>query len=328
MFNFIRQALGPRRLSATQSISSQATLGEFSVIVGKGSEEKTITIPNAARKACSFIREVLVNGAKIPNADPVIFQTIMDSLDPGSLFDKMRASTPNPLERLLSGSGNDQLLNFVKGWHIAHGLGLIDLQNRIVDMYRELYQQYLHDRLYIVPTPEVFEYLHDRVGHHSPAEKFLIDFYGGLYRYCDPSAVKELLPLPDEIAQPIIERWESTAQLGASADRIVRNSLRFKMDKSDRIVRHGTLAVVPPTESRSASPAIQPAESVQSKRTRTMSEPILTSLLSKSPSSRKNRVRISVPGIESVNGQREVLVEPTLVPKLMKSTGAESIKPP
>ncbi|KAF2240948.1 hypothetical protein BU26DRAFT_511762 [Trematosphaeria pertusa] len=308
MFEFLRDAFSASPDSETLSLSSNTIEGGVDVTVGRTGCAQLIHLPPVVRRACPFLREI-DHGSAIPDVDPVLFQIVVDYLDSRTLLDKMNPASTCVLGKLADGS--KMTLEFAKAWHLGHALGLPELQNKLVDVFREAYVQLQHDRIQLVPDAAPFTLLRDYIGYHTPAEKFLVDFYAGLYRYDKAFSMEKLRGVPKDIADYIMNRWSLLADLGNPADRIINNDPNFKVRMAEHPELRAKLRIVPPPSWPPLTPPTTPKQA--------------SAVLAKSPSTHQLRVRIAIPGVESVTGEPEVLVEPDLVPSLATSLGA---KPP
>jgi hypothetical protein len=299
------------------------------VRVGRLPHACSVHIPRSALKACPVLRARLVQGYKVMNADPVVFEIILDYLDCSSLLGLLRPSARSPLTQLTGSSG--KMLKLAKAWHLADMLDDMQLQNKLVDTYRVLYLELLNAREKIPLEHEPFVYLQDSIGTHTKIEKFIIDFFAGLTRYtCDFSA-EELLPFRHDIAQSLKLRRAQLVVQKRSGDMIASGSTCFHVSKLDK-TRHATLHVIIPTR----VPSGTDLNSLSSQRgcsASTLSSSVYPPGMPRAPISatslicgRGHRVRLSLPGITSITGQPEVLVSRTMMHAL-QSTFGTAIRP-
>lgn len=221
--------------------SSSAGSKEIHIYVGKSTAEQVIRIPTAALKGCTFFRENLVNGCSIPYVDPRIFKAVVNYLDSQGILGMVK-STSAAFEPIVL--GEDVMLKFAKTWQLAHELDLPELQNKLIDIFRVFYPQLRQDKIILAPSAAAFTWLRDTVGHHSRAEKFLVDFYAGLHVDDKRFTRLKVSHLPDDVAKFIFERREFLVW-NKKDDRILNGSSEFKVHKNEPNVRLGIQVVAP-----------------------------------------------------------------------------------
>lgn len=192
------------------------------VKVSRGDRKAIIHIPHAAMSACAFFHTYLVHGSHIKNAEPEIFQIIVDYLS---------NEAPVTVETLSAGKPDESVLfTFAKAWQLGHELDIPDFQNALIDELRVLYATLLEDRVRVTPSLKPFIWLRDYVGYHTTAEKFLVDFYAGLICFDRTMPGSKLTKyVTDDIAHYIKLRWDVLRELGSESDRILTNAEEFKV---------------------------------------------------------------------------------------------------
>ncbi|KAF1836737.1 hypothetical protein BDW02DRAFT_614377 [Decorospora gaudefroyi] len=326
MLNFLKMALGPRpTLDRRSSSSSALSNGSgLDIRVGKPPHARPLNISRSALKACPVLRARLGQGSTIMNADPVVFEIILDYLDSSGFLEMVRPNSQNPLEYLIGGS--DMMLKLAKAWHIADMLDLMHLQNKLVDTYRILYLKLLNSRIRMPLDREPFTYLRNHMGTHTKLEKFLIDIYAGLARYDGNFSVEELDDLPNDIAQSLKQRRAQLVVQGNFDDRIAIGDACFKVSKSDE-TRRTSLHVTPPPPLRSTSNgSLRPQSGYTVSTVCSMHSPPLSPPTTPISSTSMgyiggHRVRLSLSGITSISGQPDVLVSPSALPAVWSTFG-------
>ncbi|CAO2654624.1 Nn.00g113570.m01.CDS01 [Neocucurbitaria sp. VM-36] len=230
----------------------------------------------------------------------------------------------NPLQQLIGSS--DQMLKFVKAWHLGDMLDLIVLQNEIVDTFSTFYEKLLRDRVRMPLCHEPFEYLRDHIGNHTKAEIFLIDFYAGLARYGGLFRAEELRQIPKDICQTLRQRRVYFAALDSYRDSIIRGHGRYKVNMWDETQRT-FLHILPPPRPRTEF--LSDASFLRPPCRRAFSLSTLTSILfppsptpPNSPTQplpqttcrRSYQVSRSLPIMTNMNERLEALSERVLVP--------------
>ncbi|ORY18353.1 hypothetical protein BCR34DRAFT_610357 [Clohesyomyces aquaticus] len=289
----------------------------MNVKVGPRGHEQTIHIPGQALQSCPFLRQHVVEGSAITNIDPIIFKILIQYLDNGFGLSDL-AEQPRIM------------LSFAKAWHLAKAIELPVLQNRLTDFFRGAYLNHLHTRSDIQPDPEAFAYLRDFVGYYSEAEKFMIDFHAGLCHLKDESDLYfELVSLPQDIIESIVYRRRRIIASGGVEDRIMDRPYHFHVSESAVTDNPWALRIVPPPESSSfvLSPskaqlvrvAHQPGQRPSAQRSTSWS------------SSLRKKILVCLPGLSSVSGEAEVVVEPQRLPEvivnLQRATAPQRIAP-
>ncbi|KAF1841277.1 uncharacterized protein K460DRAFT_399091 [Cucurbitaria berberidis CBS 394.84] len=329
MLNFLKVAFGPgpnpeRQLSTDSFTSSTESLD---IRVGKPPHARAVHIPQCALRACTTLRQQCGQGSTIINADPIVFEVILEYLDGNGLFGKMRPYGQNPLEQLVGGS--DQMLKLVKAWHLAEMLNLPHLQNKLIDTFRVLYAGLLKSRIRMPLCPEPFVYLRNHMSYHTKVEKFLVDFYAGLARFGEDFRAEEFQAIPKDIAQHLRHRRAYLVKQGRYGDRIARGDSDFNVSKSDdtqRTMLQVSPSLVPPTESilvRPSSRRAFSASTLPSMRPRSPIPPSSPRLHGQQNSqNRGHRTRLSLPSITNVTGHPEIFVPRGLIHTLQSTQGA------
>ncbi|CAE7199406.1 hypothetical protein CFE70_007881 [Pyrenophora teres f. teres 0-1] len=330
MLKLLKTAVGANRSSASSTTSNGDGI---EVRVGRPNA-RTLTISRSALKSSSVLRRTMVQGCHILNADPIVFAVILEYLESRRILERIRSGTRNPLAQLTT--GNDMLCKLAKAWHIANMLQLPQLQNKLVDTFRETYMHHLksHTRLRVEPEP--FVYLATYLGTFSKIEKFIIDFYTGLSRFGGEFTEEELEPLPRGIATTLRHRRERFVAQGFLGDLIASNNECFDVTGSEYIL-HLPLQVAlpyvqPSTSSIASAPSARRGISISSitsffsSSSNRTNAPPSTGLPPPPPRGTRHRVRLFIPGITTLNGQSEVLVSRTAMPGIQPTFG-ESVHP-
>jgi len=310
------------------------------VRVGRPPFVRTLTIPCSALRASPALQRTVVQGCHILNADPVVFVIILEYLDSRRILARLRIGTQNPLAKLAIGS--DMMHKLAKAWHIADMLQLPQLQNKLVATFREIYLHHLKSQIRIRVELESFEYLKNHLGTHTSIEKFIIEFYAGLAQFGGDFSAEELEPLPRGLAALLKQRREQFVAQKFTRDLIASRIECFNMTGSENTQRHPFQVVMPAVQALSNR-----NDTAQSRR-RGFSVSSITSFFSSSSNSpklppstdltrstdlihsnshkRDHHVRVSLPGITSLNGQPEILAAGALMP-VLQSTFGVAIRP-
>ncbi|KAF7680645.1 hypothetical protein GT037_002296 [Alternaria burnsii] len=112
------------------------------------------------------------------------------------------------------------MLKLAKAWHLADMLDDMQLQNKLIDVYRILYLELLNANTKIPLDYEAFVYLEFNLGTHTKMEKFMIDFFAGLSRYTGDFSAQELLPLRPDVSRALKLRRAQLVVQGRFVDLI------------------------------------------------------------------------------------------------------------
>ncbi|KAF7442149.1 hypothetical protein Ptr902_13049 [Pyrenophora tritici-repentis] len=165
-------------------------------------------------------------------------------------MERIRPGTRNPLTQLIT--GDERLCKLAKAWHIGDMIQLPQLQNKLLDMFREVYVQHLKTHTRVPPQAEPFAYLAMYLGTFSKIERFLIDFYAGLSRFGGEFTDEELEHFPYGIAIALKHRRDRFVIQGWLGDLIANNSDYCHITCSEH-VNHLPLQVALPYAQRSNS---------------------------------------------------------------------------
>lgn len=264
-----------------------------------------------------MLRANIVRGCHILNADPFVFEVILEYLESRRGLNRLRWISHNPLTKLALGTG--MILRLVKAWHIAHMLDNIVLQNKLVDTFREAYLHCLESSNRISIESEPFMYLQDHLGTHTKIEKFIIDFYAGVARIGDDFSDEELQPLSQDIARTLKHRRTQLVVRGSTDDLIANHDDCFNVNVLDQTIR-SQLQVVRPYVHASVSTSIVQQQS-RCGLSASPTSPSPTTMTTFEPNGTDHHVRLSLPGITSINGQADILVSRTLLPVLQSNFG-------
>jgi len=229
-----------------------------------------------------------------------------------------------------------------KAWHIADMLQLPQLQNKLVATFRETYLHQLKYHIRIRVELEPFEYLKNHMGTHTSIEKFIIEFYAGLAQFGGDFSAEELEPLSCGLAASLKQRREQFVAQKSTRDLIANHIECFNMTGSEDRQRLPFQVVLPTVET------LNSRDDAAQSRQRGFSISSIASFFSSSSNSPKpppstdltrstdlthytshgrcHRVRLSLPGITSLNGQPEILAVGALLP-VLQSTFGVAIRP-
>lgn len=227
------------------------TTNGLHIQVGRSLDAQTIHIPKSVIDSCPALKDFLVPGCRIVNADPAVFTIIIEHMQSIVSFGLISFSAPGHLHELTL--SNVPLLNFAKAWHIGDMLRMPDLQNNIIKVYSTHYTKCLDDDLNLsLPPgpidPQPFAYLRDNIGFHTKAERFLIDFYAGLVKDHPKLKRDDYKFLSTDIALLIKDRWKQlrgrrdSTQATLSNDRIIARDRCFKANTNEMVI-HSSLQV-------------------------------------------------------------------------------------
>ncbi|KAH7395001.1 hypothetical protein DE146DRAFT_737171 [Phaeosphaeria sp. MPI-PUGE-AT-0046c] len=264
MITYMRENLSPQAIWTRQiSTGSFTDINGIHVQIGKRPYDRTFRISQAVLKAVPILQSQLCDGAKIYNADPDVFEVVLQYSERNRFLAQMRLGARNPLEQLVGGT--DPMLNLAKAWHLGQMLHLLQMQNNLIDIFSVIYRQLLNTRAQMKPSSEPFRYLRDHVGYFTKCEKFLIDFYAGLATNREAFEVKELESLPYEIASALRSRRAYILIHQGREDRILQGNKCFKVSPTDN-TRRVSLQVVSPsaasTKDAPIAPQVQPDRAV------------------------------------------------------------------
>ncbi|KAF2121341.1 hypothetical protein BDV96DRAFT_594551 [Lophiotrema nucula] len=300
MFDKMRRVFDPNNDDHQRSPSG--TRG-IKIKVGSNGEEEEVHVSSHALKMCPILRNNVQQGSLISNANPVVFRILIEYLNNGRGLERLTARP-------------DTMMAFAQAWHLAKAIGLPNIQDKLIGVFRNKYCQLLQDRVPIQPNQEPIAYLRDHVGYHTPAEKFIVDFYAGLCRWTDDIS-GQTQGLSTDTAKHITDRWDTIMRTNGTNDRITAGSHSFQAKPNSLLDNKWTLRITTPSSSRPNSPS--PSE-------RALVAPPRSPLAGRRPllprsgsSSFADRIRMFIPGLSSISGEPEVLVEPNQLPTAIET---------
>lgn len=285
----------------------------ITVQIGRSPRARTVLVSQAALKACSALKDQIYDGAVIINTDPIVFEIVLEYLEQSGLFEKLRITSRNPLEKLVGSS--DMMLKFAKAWHLADALDLPQMQNKLIEIFSTCYSHFLQKGIRVPLCPEPFNYLRNLIGYYTKGEKFIIDFIAGLSQCSGGFSAEELRTLPVDVAQEVQLRRANLVTSGMFYDRIARGDPCFKVTKYDRN-QQIRLHILSHVESPSRA-VVQNSRSIHSwGRSISSRSSVVASQSSQSPTgAHRHRPRLSLPGIAVVTSPSRT-VSQTLRPAL------------
>lgn len=222
---------------------SRAPTGDIDVQIGRPPNARIIRISQAALMAVRILRRELCDGAKILNADPDVFEIVLQYIGQNKFLAHMPLGVRNPLEQLAL--GDDPMLSLAKTYHLSKMLNHIRLQNTLIDVFSINYRHLLLGRTRIRPSSDAFNYLRLYVGTYTRCEKFMVEFYAGLAARTGGLQATDLEHLPLDIAK--LMQLRCTNILQGYGDRVLQGHKCFKLSASHKSRCWSTLHVVQPS---------------------------------------------------------------------------------
>ncbi|KAJ4989107.1 hypothetical protein SVAN01_05369 [Stagonosporopsis vannaccii] len=193
------------------SSSSDVTANGFYIQIARSIDAQAVNIPKSVIKVCPALKDLLVPGCRIMNADPDVCAIVIEHLLSSSSCGPGSFEAPGHLQELTL--SDNPLLTFAKAWHIGDRLRMPDLQNAITKVYSTYYAECLNDSFSLTTPPgpigpRIFAYLRDNIGNHTKAERFLIEVYASLAKNHAKLKRSEHRLIPTDIALLSRDRWK------------------------------------------------------------------------------------------------------------------------
>lgn len=254
---FLRPSyVAPFLVFAFSNHRSSTCVDGIDVQIGRRPHARTVRISQAALSTVPTLQRQLCDGAGIVNADPDVFEIVLQYIEWNWFLAYIRLGKRNPLIQMIGGA--DPMLTLAKAWHIGHMLDLLEMQNELIEMFSNIYRRLLTNREQMRPDPAPFSYVRNHVGNFTRCEKFLIDFYAGLATYRGPFGFEELECLPEEIASALCLRRSSILMNQSGKDRILQGRLGYFKVSSFDCTRYSGLQVARPSAAPKLSSAAIP----------------------------------------------------------------------